>query len=579
MSVQWGNDGSARSGMRRRLREARERDRRLTMRHRWYAGGIATLLSGALIFTGVTPALAEEPPTPAPSATTEATPPRGGDHTPRGGDAGRAGTVRPGARTRGARAGPGAVRGDGGAFRAAGREPKRTTEDGRAADRRFAVAARAGGGCRHRRAVGADPGLRRGRHHGEGRIGPHRHHGRHQPHGRHAAAQHRHQLARAARAPTAWRARATAGPSASPTRRATVRSSSRTRRQHGGANRDARYWVVQSGVPAGYYTNPVLRVGGASGAGDPLAYTFRTGAQLRANTDVLVAGRQRLHAVVRHRRQRVGRHLAAVAQQPDARPVLWPRRRADPRHLGLGGRRAPEPEAGGQHLRRLPRWERRRGCRSSPSRWQTPALGRHRQNYPDLISVSTAAQGTAFKNRYAGWNSAGGDQLGPRPRRRGLGEHRSQQLRRRGRHHRRQPDHLQPAVPGQRNQQPLPRDRERHLLGERAEAGPAAAATRVLAFGVGARCDRRGERRSTCARSPGRPPTTAATARSRTTSRRPTTPSAGTALRNLALGNCQGTLTVTKQIVPQHGSGGLDRRRRAGGRGMAVHGRRRTPPG
>ena len=75
MSVHWGNDGSARSGMRRKLREARERDRRLTMRHRWYAGGIATLLSGALIFTGVTPAIAEETPAPTPSATTEATPP------------------------------------------------------------------------------------------------------------------------------------------------------------------------------------------------------------------------------------------------------------------------------------------------------------------------------------------------------------------------------------------------------------------------------------------------------------------------------------------------------------------------
>ncbi|WP_347978060.1 SpaA isopeptide-forming pilin-related protein [Microbacterium sp. ProA8] len=75
MSVHWGIDGSARSGMRRRLREARERDRRLTMRHRWYAGGIATLLSGALIFTGVTPALAEVVPPPADQTTAESTPP------------------------------------------------------------------------------------------------------------------------------------------------------------------------------------------------------------------------------------------------------------------------------------------------------------------------------------------------------------------------------------------------------------------------------------------------------------------------------------------------------------------------
>jgi len=45
------------------------------MRHRWYAGGIATLLSGALIFAGMSPALAEETPapTPSPSASTEST--------------------------------------------------------------------------------------------------------------------------------------------------------------------------------------------------------------------------------------------------------------------------------------------------------------------------------------------------------------------------------------------------------------------------------------------------------------------------------------------------------------------------
>src|SRR6478736_7334077 len=73
MSGYWGNDGSSRTGIRRGMRAARERDRRLTMRHRWYAGGIATLLSGALIFAGMSPALAEETPAPTPSATTEST--------------------------------------------------------------------------------------------------------------------------------------------------------------------------------------------------------------------------------------------------------------------------------------------------------------------------------------------------------------------------------------------------------------------------------------------------------------------------------------------------------------------------
>lgn len=73
MSGHWGIDGSARPKMRRALRERRERERRLVLRHRWYAGGIATLLTGALLFTGVTPAVADVVPPPPTEATTEAT--------------------------------------------------------------------------------------------------------------------------------------------------------------------------------------------------------------------------------------------------------------------------------------------------------------------------------------------------------------------------------------------------------------------------------------------------------------------------------------------------------------------------
>lgn len=57
------------------MREQRERERKLVLRHRWYAGGIAAVLSGALIFSGVTPAVAETiASTPTPSATDTATP-------------------------------------------------------------------------------------------------------------------------------------------------------------------------------------------------------------------------------------------------------------------------------------------------------------------------------------------------------------------------------------------------------------------------------------------------------------------------------------------------------------------------
>jgi uncharacterized repeat protein (TIGR01451 family) len=42
------------------MRQEREQERKLTIRHRWYAGGLATILAGALVFTGVTPAVADE---------------------------------------------------------------------------------------------------------------------------------------------------------------------------------------------------------------------------------------------------------------------------------------------------------------------------------------------------------------------------------------------------------------------------------------------------------------------------------------------------------------------------------------
>ena len=43
------------------------------VRHHWFAGGVATVLSTALIFSGVTPAMAEDP-TPPPAAVEETTP-------------------------------------------------------------------------------------------------------------------------------------------------------------------------------------------------------------------------------------------------------------------------------------------------------------------------------------------------------------------------------------------------------------------------------------------------------------------------------------------------------------------------
>src|SRR5688572_3534931 len=68
-------------GARKTRNAGSKQERDLVVRHRWFAGGVATVLSAALIFSGVTPAMAEDP-TPPPPATTveETTPPV--DETP-----------------------------------------------------------------------------------------------------------------------------------------------------------------------------------------------------------------------------------------------------------------------------------------------------------------------------------------------------------------------------------------------------------------------------------------------------------------------------------------------------------------
>ena len=152
----------------------------------------------------------------------------------------------------------------------------------------------------------------------------------------------------------------------------------------------------------------------------------------------------------------------------------------------------------------------------------TPAAGAT-QNYPSLMSVSTAAQATTFKNRYAAWTASGsrtgtGDSGPPMPRTA------RQQLRPRRRHHRRQPDRVQPARSGPWRQ-PLPRDRERDLLRERVEGGSGRVPRRPASSrSVSVPAPRAQPPPSTFGRSRALSPTTAPTAPSPTTSRRPITP-------------------------------------------------------
>lgn len=61
---------SSTGGLRRSLRVERAQERKIALQNRWYVGGIAALVAGSLVFTGVSPAVAEEV-TPSDTATTE----------------------------------------------------------------------------------------------------------------------------------------------------------------------------------------------------------------------------------------------------------------------------------------------------------------------------------------------------------------------------------------------------------------------------------------------------------------------------------------------------------------------------
>ncbi|MFE5407344.1 SpaA isopeptide-forming pilin-related protein [Microbacterium sp. NPDC056569] len=59
-------------GPRRRMRQERTQERRIALQNRWYVGGLAAIVASSLVFSGMTPASAEEVTTD-PAATTEAT--------------------------------------------------------------------------------------------------------------------------------------------------------------------------------------------------------------------------------------------------------------------------------------------------------------------------------------------------------------------------------------------------------------------------------------------------------------------------------------------------------------------------
>ena len=323
MASIFGVPGSSDSA-RKELRRRRSHERRLVMRHRWFAGSLATVISAALVFGGGVPAVADDatvPPAPVESASPapeesapadEATPPAeeatppAEEAAPPPGRPPRPWGRRPRPPTRPPP--PPTIP-----------TPPRPRSRPSPSDASTLEAADAAAG--HRCALRARPRAHHRRHHGQGRLRPHGHHRRHPPRGSRAAAQQRQ-----AGGPNGTRPDGVAG-----TADGWAKCTS-------DAQGDCSFTVpnTQAGPPAGreprrpLLDHPVQRSGrllrqpqpphggDSGGAGEFHAVPLPHRRRSSARADVLVAGRERLHALVGRRADRLGRHLAAVPQEPGA---------------------------------------------------------------------------------------------------------------------------------------------------------------------------------------------------------------------------------------------------------------------
>ncbi|KAA9147114.1 VWA domain-containing protein, partial [Microbacterium lushaniae] len=320
------------------------------------------------------------------------------------------------------------------------------------------------------------------------------------------------------------------------------------------ANRDDRYWVVQAGVPDGYYANPSLRTGPGSGGGTATAYQFRTGTQLRAGNV--------------YSSQNASDFMLSSGSQATASGGIWQQSRNNAAldvSCGLdvalildlsgsvGSSTGQLKAAADAFVDSL---------QGTPSRMSlfsfstvTPAEGAN-ANFPSLTSVATATQADAFKSRYAGWTAVGGTNWD-----RGLGVAAAANT---------AANNFDLAViitdgdptlynqpyqgPGNFNRF---RETENGIFSANAlKAGPAGGSpTRLIAFGVGDGAS--GAATALNLRAISGP--TAYDGSNGTSADYYQTANyaaVGTALRSLALGNCEGALTVTKQIVPQSAPAG-----------------------
>ncbi|WP_137845653.1 LPXTG cell wall anchor domain-containing protein [Microbacterium sp. 2FI] len=319
--------------------------------------------------------------------------------------------------------------------------------------------------------------------------------------------------------------------------------------QAGGANNGTRPWVVQYSVPSTHYMNPTLRVGGAAGAGSSLAYQFRMKVGLVGNTsyssqdvDDLMLGSGTASNV-----------SGGIWQQSRVNPTLTPSCGLDVALIldisGSVGTALPDlKDAADTFVDSLAGTPSRMSLFSFS--WETPGSG-GATNYPSLTPVTTPGQGTIFKNRYVSWTSAGGTNWD-----RGLGIAASNNV----------PGNQfdvaviitdgNPTTYNQPYQGSGSDNRFRETENGIFSANALKAnGTRVLAFGVGAGAT--GATNALNLRAISGPTAyTGTNGQNADFYQTEDYDAVGTALRNLALGNCAGSLTVTKAIVPSSAPAG-----------------------
>jgi hypothetical protein len=176
----------------------------------------------------------------------------------------------------------------------------------------------------------------------------------------------------------------------------------------GGTNRDRRFWVAQVSAPAGWYTNPQVRVGSSDASTSLLAnYQFRTGTQLRGG-------------VVYRSGSDFMTDLGTGTTQRQSSGGTWQQSRTNPAFPAKCGLDvALILDLSGSVGADLPNLKSAANgfvdaLVGTPSRvaafsfsYTSPASGAG-TNYPGLQPVSTVAGATTVKGRYAGWTSAGG---------------------------------------------------------------------------------------------------------------------------------------------------------------------------